>query len=89
MGLGKTLQIIAFLSGLFLCKIISRALIVCPLSLIEHWVKEINRWHTFINFMRFTSLLGIPRFLYGYSMVPQNLHVSMLLNVLQVKGVCA
>jgi SNF2 family DNA or RNA helicase len=45
MGLGKTFQIVAFLTSLFFIKLIKRALIVLPVSLIENWVAEFKKWN--------------------------------------------
>lgn len=42
MGLGKTRTCIAFLSGLFASKLISRVLVVLPKTLISHWKKELE-----------------------------------------------
>lgn len=42
MGLGKTMQTSAFLSGLVLNKLASRALIVAPTTLIATWEKELK-----------------------------------------------
>ncbi|XP_010521188.1 PREDICTED: protein CHROMATIN REMODELING 24 [Tarenaya hassleriana] len=42
MGLGKTMQICSFLSGLFHSKLIKRALIVAPKTLLPHWIKELT-----------------------------------------------
>ncbi|XP_024007078.1 protein CHROMATIN REMODELING 24 isoform X2 [Eutrema salsugineum] len=41
MGLGKTMQICSFLAGLFHSKLIKRALVVAPKTLLPHWMKEI------------------------------------------------
>ncbi|CAH2043598.1 unnamed protein product [Thlaspi arvense] len=41
MGLGKTMQICSFLAGLFHSKLIKRALIVAPKTLLPHWMKEL------------------------------------------------
>ncbi|GMH10401.1 hypothetical protein Nepgr_012242 [Nepenthes gracilis] len=42
MGLGKTMQICGFLSGLFHSRLIKRAIIVAPKTLIPHWIKELS-----------------------------------------------
>ncbi|XP_052190509.1 protein CHROMATIN REMODELING 24 isoform X2 [Diospyros lotus] len=42
MGLGKTMQICGFLSGLFHSRLIKRALVVAPKTLIPHWIKELS-----------------------------------------------
>ncbi|KAE8694443.1 Protein CHROMATIN REMODELING 24 [Hibiscus syriacus] len=42
MGLGKTMQICGFLAGLFHSKLIKRALIVAPKTLLSHWIKELS-----------------------------------------------
>lgn len=44
MGLGKTIQVVSFVVSLFLCKKISRTLIVTPVSVIENWKKELKQW---------------------------------------------
>lgn len=46
MGLGKTLQICAFVVCLFLSRLTTRVLIVLPVSLIENWKKELGKWIT-------------------------------------------
>jgi SNF2 family DNA or RNA helicase len=42
MGLGKTLQVTALLTGLMKAKAISRALIVCPVSVMQNWRRELS-----------------------------------------------
>ncbi|XP_056168779.1 protein CHROMATIN REMODELING 24 isoform X1 [Syzygium oleosum] len=42
MGLGKTMQICGFLAGLFHSRLISRALVVAPKTLLSHWLKELS-----------------------------------------------
>lgn len=42
MGLGKTMQICGFLAGLFHSSLIKRALVVCPKTLLPHWIKELS-----------------------------------------------
>ncbi|WCJ41023.1 chromatin remodeling 24 [Euphorbia peplus] len=42
MGLGKTMQICGFLAGLFHSRLIRRALIVAPKTLLSHWIKELS-----------------------------------------------
>ncbi|KYQ91721.1 SNF2-related domain-containing protein [Tieghemostelium lacteum] len=44
MGLGKTMQIISFLYGMHTSKHIQHSLIVMPVSLIEHWIKEFEKF---------------------------------------------
>ena len=44
MGLGKTIQIISFLNGMFHAQRIKYALIVMPVSLLENWCAEFERW---------------------------------------------
>ncbi|GAM22666.1 hypothetical protein SAMD00019534_058410 [Acytostelium subglobosum LB1] len=43
MGLGKTMQVITFLKQLHHAKFVKYSLVVMPVSLIEHWVKEFER----------------------------------------------
>ncbi|KAK4264709.1 hypothetical protein QN277_025847 [Acacia crassicarpa] len=42
MGLGKTMQICSFLAGLFNSRLIKRALVVAPKTLLPHWIKELS-----------------------------------------------
>ncbi|KAK7474484.1 hypothetical protein BaRGS_00034238, partial [Batillaria attramentaria] len=42
--LGKTIQVIAFLSGLFDMEKVKHALIVVPVSVMVNWEKEFNKW---------------------------------------------
>ncbi|XP_062149491.1 protein CHROMATIN REMODELING 24 isoform X2 [Alnus glutinosa] len=42
MGLGKTMQICGFLAGLFHSRLIKRAMIVAPKTLMPHWIKELS-----------------------------------------------
>ncbi|KAE7997558.1 hypothetical protein FH972_002182 [Carpinus fangiana] len=42
MGLGKTMQICGFLAGLFHSRLIKRAMVVAPKTLMPHWIKELS-----------------------------------------------
>ena len=42
--LGKTIQIIAFLSGLFDMDKVQTVMIVLPVSVMVNWEKEFNKW---------------------------------------------
>ncbi|GAB4822407.1 hypothetical protein N2152v2_009453 [Parachlorella kessleri] len=42
MGLGKTMQCSAFLAGLLQCKLIRRAMVIAPKTLLAHWAKELG-----------------------------------------------
>jgi len=44
MGLGKTIQVASFLEGLYCSGLISKVLIVAPLSVIQHWSKSLLEW---------------------------------------------
>lgn len=44
MGLGKTIQAIVALRILFYRRLIKKALIVCPVSLLGTWEKEMRKW---------------------------------------------
>jgi SNF2 family DNA or RNA helicase len=44
MGLGKTVQICAYLKGLFDSESIKRALIVVPATMKSYWVSELTKW---------------------------------------------
>ena len=44
MGLGKTVQTAAFLRGAFHSGLIKCVLLIVPVSVMEHWVREITKW---------------------------------------------
>jgi SNF2 family DNA or RNA helicase len=39
-GLGKTMQTLAFIGGLFRCHTIRNALVICPVSVLQNWKNE-------------------------------------------------
>lgn len=46
-GLGKTVQMIAFISGLYHSKILGpgkATVVVCPATVMKQWVEEFHRW---------------------------------------------
>ena len=43
-SLGKTIQVIAFLSGMFDMDKIRNALIVMPVTVVMNWEKEFSKW---------------------------------------------
>ncbi|KAM9227073.1 DNA excision repair protein ERCC-6-like [Leptosomus discolor] len=44
MGLGKTIQIIAFLSGMFDAELVQHVLLIMPTTLVSSWLAEFARW---------------------------------------------
>ncbi|KAL0477736.1 DNA excision repair protein [Acrasis kona] len=44
MGLGKTVQVSSFINGLFESKLAKRVMIVCPVSVLHTWEKELKKW---------------------------------------------
>ena len=42
MGLGKTMQTLAYLGSLMRAKTISNAIVVCPKSVVRSWEREAN-----------------------------------------------
>ncbi|XP_010201063.2 DNA excision repair protein ERCC-6-like [Colius striatus] len=44
MGLGKTIQVIAFLSGMFDAELVRHVLLIMPTTLISSWLAEFTRW---------------------------------------------
>ncbi|OON20498.1 protein, SNF2 family [Opisthorchis viverrini] len=55
MGLGKTCQVIAFLSAYFRRKPHSSILLVCPLSVMDNWINELNRFFPSIGFLIYSG----------------------------------
>jgi DNA excision repair protein ERCC-6 len=50
MGLGKTITVVAFLAGLhYSKKLTNPSLIVCPASIMAHWVHEFHLWANFFR----------------------------------------
>lgn len=47
--LGKTIQVISFLSGLFDMEKVHAVLIVMPVSVIGNWEKEFGKWYGFFE----------------------------------------
>ena len=44
MGLGKTMQVVGFLGSMIRSGHITRALVVTPVSVLEHWKSELEKW---------------------------------------------
>uniref|UniRef100_UPI0037E8A75B DNA excision repair protein ERCC-6-like n=1 Tax=Semicossyphus pulcher TaxID=241346 RepID=UPI0037E8A75B len=44
MGLGKTIQVISFLSGMYDSELVKHTMLVMPTSLITNWTKEFAKW---------------------------------------------
>eukprot|EP01083_Nonionella_stella_P066887 176505_1 len=44
MGLGKTVQMSAYLHGAFYSELIRCVMLIVPVSVISHWVKELKTW---------------------------------------------
>jgi len=44
MGLGKTVQMAAFLHGLFYSGLIHSVLLIVPVSVMHHWLNELDKW---------------------------------------------
>jgi hypothetical protein len=44
MGMGKTVQIAAFLGAAYEARVIDRALLVLPASLLSNWQRELRKW---------------------------------------------
>ncbi|XP_036895261.1 DNA excision repair protein ERCC-6-like [Sturnira hondurensis] len=54
-GLGKTVQIINFLSGIFDASLVNHVLLIMPTSLINTWVKEFDKWTPGVRVKTFHS----------------------------------
>eukprot|EP00980_Cylindrotheca_fusiformis_P017502 scaffold5490_cov125-Cylindrotheca_fusiformis.AAC.19 len=44
MGLGKTVQICAFLGSMASCRKLKSILVICPATMLQHWLKEMAKW---------------------------------------------
>mmetsp|Transcript_33130 Transcript_33130/g.37226 ORF Transcript_33130/g.37226 Transcript_33130/m.37226 type:complete len:1363 (+) Transcript_33130:107-4195(+) len=44
MGLGKTIQVAAFLGTMAASRKVKSLLIVCPATMLQHWLKEMKKW---------------------------------------------
>ena len=61
MGLGKSTQVIAFLSSLFISSKLDRpALILAPATLLKQWVNEFHFWFPFMRILLLHSLISTP-----------------------------
>lgn len=45
MGLGKTIQVIAFLAALHFSGMYKPSIIVCPVTLLRQWRREVRKWY--------------------------------------------
>lgn len=45
MGLGKTIQVIAFLAGLHNSEMYTPSIVICPVTLLRQWRREIRKWY--------------------------------------------
>ncbi|KAF3796343.1 CHROMATIN REMODELING 8 protein [Nymphaea thermarum] len=49
MGLGKTIQVISFLAALHFSKMYKPSIILCPLTLLRQWRREIRSWYPYFH----------------------------------------
>ena len=45
MGLGKTVQLVAFLAGLHHSRRFRPSLVVCPATVMRQWLRELRVWY--------------------------------------------
>ncbi|CAM6103711.1 unnamed protein product [Calypogeia fissa] len=45
MGLGKTIQVIAFLAALHYSGLYSPSIVICPVTLLRQWKREVKKWY--------------------------------------------
>ena len=50
MGLGKTVQMSAYLNGAFYSGLRRCVLLIVPVSVMAHWIKELDKWCNFTGF---------------------------------------
>lgn len=53
MGLGKTFQIVAFVSSLFYTELVQRVLLIVPVGLIDNWKNEFAKKYASSSFSIF------------------------------------
>lgn len=58
MGLGKTCQIAAFLACLHKSQLLRRALIVCPGSVLFHWIRTCHHWAPNLRVVLYHRMAG-------------------------------
>lgn len=89
MGLGKTLQIIALLGSEKSKRINSHFLVICPVSLLENWRREIEKFypslHTYIHHGPnrtgdYTTFLNYDIVISSYSNVQSDLSIFNMVN---------
>lgn len=44
-GLGKTVQVAALFGALHTMGLLQQSLVVCPATVVAHWVRELTTWH--------------------------------------------
>ncbi|KAF7083559.1 hypothetical protein CFC21_087339 [Triticum aestivum] len=74
MGLGKTMQVSAFLAGLFHSGLIRRALVVAPKTLLTQWIKEL-------------SVVGLSHMIYEYYGSNMNIRDNELQHAFKEGGI--
>jgi len=82
MGLGKTVQAIECINRLY-AGTKATVLIVCPLTLRQNWLNELDRWHTSmasITVCPFTQLHKLPEFLTIELLVIDEAHLFKNMN---------
>ncbi|CAN6479483.1 unnamed protein product [Victoria cruziana] len=49
MGLGKTIQVVSFLAALHFSKMYRPSIVLCPLTLLRQWRREISNWYPYFH----------------------------------------
>ncbi len=69
MGLGKTIQVITTIASLFKSNIINNSLIICPATLVNHWISEFKKLTPYlkinekvINFKEGVTVMGYEQY---------------------------
>ncbi|KAJ3086409.1 DNA excision repair protein ERCC-6-like [Quaeritorhiza haematococci] len=75
MGMGKTIQVIAFLSGLFECGLCRQVLIVMPLTLLDTWKTEFKKC-IYTDLKRVLKKGGVCLTTYGM-VIPHNILLAL------------
>ena len=65
-GLGKTVMVCAYLSGLFDSKLIHSVLLVAPVSVLDNWQQHLKKLYISIMFIKYMHYMLFRACVYNY-----------------------